>query len=255
MSESTSTSTTSTAGAVSTARASAPEQTITSTPVPVTTTATPAVPTPTPTAPAADTTVSTAPATATTTESTSTTAAAPSIVETSVQTVATPPASTTPPATVTVPSDVTPVKTLTPQEIVDSRQLAIVNEMLVNYKKLLSAKITNAKLFQSAATDFAGVMTRVLNTPTPEILDAVWNFFVENAKGILQENIALSGVEVLATGVRQRTELAYTLFRKATTGVDISDTTVIRESALKTMLKSPKVVAYLVEKAKTVVKS
>lgn len=144
-------------------------------------------------------------------------------------------------------------KPKTPQEIADSRQLANVIELLGQYKDLMSIRVGNAATYQKAATAFGNVFVRILDAPTPATLEVVWSFFVANANTFLREGLALSGAEALAKPVRARVELAYTLFRSATKGVNVSDPTKVNQNTTKTVLKSPRLMAFLTAKAATVV--
>lgn len=146
-------------------------------------------------------------------------------------------------------------KAPTAQEIANSRQLSVVNELLASYKSYLSIKIATPKTFHSAAVAFNSAFSRVLDNPTPDSLAAMWTFFVDNKNGILKERTALSGVETLPMTARGRLELAYVLFRKAVAGVDVSNSSLVNQNALKTILKSPKTVAYLSAQSKTVKKT
>ena len=140
----------------------------------------------------------------------------------------------------------------TPQEISDARDLSIIEELLTNYKAILSAKVVTAKSFNDAAVYLDNVIDRVLRTQTTAVFDYLWNFFIENASGILTENRALSGVEALSPKTRTRTELVYTLFRKATKGIDASNPANINQGVLTTQVKAPKLIAYLAAKSKTI---
>jgi hypothetical protein len=168
----------------------------------------------------------------------------------SVKKVTAEPAATVPVSATSQPATIIPP---TAKEVADSRALSVVKELLGEYERIMSATVQTTKSAEAAANNLCGVLIRALDSHTPELLDTVWEFFVKHAEGILVENRALIGFESLAVGIRQRVELAYTLFRKAVKGIDITNAKVINQSTLKNSVKSPGLINYLANKVKSII--
>lgn len=157
------------------------------------------------------------------------------------------------PAVKTVAEPVVAAPAKTPAQIAESRHVAILEELLAGFKTSLSAKIVTDAMREAAARNLSNVMIRILKDPVNVYMDVVWNFFVANAKGVLQESAALSGVACLPAEERSRMELAYMLFRKAVRGIDVGNAANVNKAVLTNILKCPKLVVYLSTKSKTVI--
>lgn len=136
----------------------------------------------------------------------------------------------------------------------DAQEKAVVIELLATYKTYLTTRNANATAFQNAAKTLSNIVARILRTPTDNVLSVVWDFFVANKTGILQENCALQGAEVLDPQTRFRTEIVYTLFRMATNGIDIGNSKTVNLQTVQSRLRSQALVLFLQRKAVTVTK-
>ena len=120
-----------------------------------------------------------------------------------------------------------------------------VDVLLAEYAGYLSV----SPIPQDDAQNAVSVMVDVFNTlilyPTPENLDAVWNFYVAHAEDIVNEGVALLGIGNLSPTDRTKFMLIYTLFRQATAGLMWPEAAVMARLALD----SPIIVEYLQEKA------
>jgi hypothetical protein len=133
-----------------------------------------------------------------------------------------------------------------------AKHVAITHEMLETYKKYMSQQVGTIKTFQAAATTLSSIITRMLANPNPELMNVVWDFFVEHKTGILLESTALRGVDVLDPSTRFKTEIVYTLFRHAVNGIDVGDSKLIDLQTVQSRLKCPPLIPFLQDKAKTV---
>lgn len=132
------------------------------------------------------------------------------------------------------------------------QEAQIVAELLVSYKRFLSTPNATPVSFKNAAKTFSNITQRLLKSPTPAVLLEVWNFFVANKSGILQESCALQGVDSLDVQSRFRMELVYTLFRMAVNGVDVGDPTKVSATVIQTRLKCSALIVFLQDQAKVV---
>jgi hypothetical protein len=130
--------------------------------------------------------------------------------------------------------------------------VGILTELLNNYKGFLTTKGTARSDFADAARTLANVFARILRDPTPENLETVWDFFVANKSGVMQESVALMGVTNLDKQIRFKTEIIYTLFRMAGNGVDVGATANVRTELVQSRLNSPALILFLQEKARVV---
>lgn len=160
-----------------------------------------------------------------------------------------PPASLGPVAQITLPPKAAVVQTT--RSAVTQEEL-IIPELLDEYKKYLLTKNASPLAFQKAAKILANVVTRIVKTPAPSVLTIVWDFFVSNNDGILNELTALQGIDVLEPQVRFLTEIVYTLFRRASQGVDVGNNNKFNPDVIRARLKSPDIIIFLSEKAKVV---
>ena len=103
-----------------------------------------------------------------------------------------------------------------------------------------------------AAKTLGSVIVRMLNTPTNDMMTAMWGFFVEHKNDILQESAALQGIEALDTTTRMRVELTYTLFRQAVNGVDVGNPKNVNMAFVQSRLKCPQLIPFLQAKANVV---
>ena len=140
----------------------------------------------------------------------------------------------------------------TPEQIAESREVAVVTELLDSYKTSLAPTVVTELMHAGAARALSSVMRRIIQNPMTATMDVVWKFFVDHQATFLQESTALSGISTIPANARSQTELAYVLFRKATKGIDVGDNRNVNKVALVNILKCPKLVAYLSAKSKTV---
>lgn len=130
--------------------------------------------------------------------------------------------------------------------------VSVVTEHLANYRTYLSALNPTTKSLRGAAATLATVVKIALKTPTPEVLEIIWDFFVANKTGVLQERSALQGVESLDKPTRAKVEIFYTLVRQAVNGVDVGSQTNVRLDVTQASLQCPQLLVFLQQKAKTV---
>ena len=156
------------------------------------------------------------------------------------------------PAAAVVPPVVTPPAPVVVAPAPDAQEKAVVVELLATYKTYLTTRNANAVAFQNAAKTLANIVARILRTPTDNVLNVVWDFFVANKNGILQEGCALQGIEVLDPQTRFRTEIVYTLFRLAVNGVNVGDSKTINLQTVQSRLKSQALILFLQKKSAVV---
>ena len=132
------------------------------------------------------------------------------------------------------------------------KHLDTLNELLQTYHSQLSVKPGTTRSFQVAAKTLGSVIVRMLNTPTNDMMTAMWGFFVEHKNDILQESAALQGIEALDTTTRMRVELTYTLFRQAVNGVDVGNPKKVNMAIVQSRLKCPQLIPFLQAKANVV---
>jgi hypothetical protein len=133
-----------------------------------------------------------------------------------------------------------------------SPALSIINELLANYKNYLTGPGNARADYTDAAKTLANIVARILQTPTQDVLEAVWAFFVANKDGVLQEGSALRGVTALDAKTRAKTETVYLLFRLAIKGIDVGNAARVRVDMVSATLKSPTLVLFLQAQAKIV---
>lgn len=121
----------------------------------------------------------------------------------------------------------------------------IVTQLLSDYKDFVTGSVVTASDYQNATRVLSCVFNTILAEPTPTALTAIWNFFVENQNGVLQENIALYGVGVLNQNDRAVYNLIYTMFRQATNGLQPA----MLGTALAILVRAPILVEFLREEA------
>lgn len=162
--------------------------------------------------------------------------------------------SASPKATVIVPAElVVPVDpAVARKDVFEKQQLSAITEQLDHYEKLLSAKTITQVGFHTAAATLSQIIERTLITPTPVILDTLWNFFNKHKDGIFQQRVALSGVESLRRNLRGRIEIAYTLLRQASDGVDVGDPRKINATLLQTNTIPAVFIVYLQGKSRAI---
>ena len=92
-----------------------------------------------------------------------------------------------------------------------------ITQLLADYKNyvLLPSSAVN---YQNATRVLSCVFNTILNDPSSDNLNTVWDFFLSNQNGVVQENVALYGVGVLNKDDRAIYDLLYTMFRQATNG-------------------------------------
>ena len=130
--------------------------------------------------------------------------------------------------------------------------MGILTELLNDYKSYLTTKGTTRSDFSDAAKTLANVFARILRDPAEENLQTVWDFFIANKTGVMQESVALMGVTALDKQTRFKTEIMYTLFRMAGKGIDIGATANVRTEIVQSRINSPLLILFLQEKARVV---
>ena len=133
-----------------------------------------------------------------------------------------------------------------------SQAVSILVELLDNYRGYLTRRSGAKADFSDAAKTLGNIVARLLATPTPEVFQVVWDFFVAHKNDVMQEGAALQGIAALDMQTRFRTEIVYTLFRHAVNGVDIGDASKIRPDILQSRLKCAPLVMFLQEQARIV---
>lgn len=116
----------------------------------------------------------------------------------------------------------------------------MIAQLLDDYVSFLTGSPTLSD-YQNATKDLSCVFNAILEYPTSDNLNTVWNFFIANQNGVVQENIALYAVGVLSPNDRAVYNLVYTMFRQATNGTPPST----EGTALAVLIRSPILVAYL----------
>ena len=104
---------------------------------------------------------------------------------------------------------------------INSNVVAIQN-LLLEYTNYLNdtPNVTTAD-YQNAVRVLSTVFDTIVVSPDSGSLTALWNFFLINQTGILQEYIALQGIGVLSPIERFQFTMIYSLFRQATGGLTL----------------------------------
>lgn len=145
------------------------------------------------------------------------------------------------------------VSTAAPAAPQPRAEVAIVAERLANYKAILMSRGNTEPKLKIAASELASVVRQILADPSDDVLTVVWTFFIENADGVCQDMVALQGTNQLDVQMRFKVDLVYTLFRKAVTGLDVSNPKVVQADLVRSRLNCPGLLLYLQRKARGVV--
>ena len=123
-----------------------------------------------------------------------------------------------------------------------------ISQLLSDYNSFVVQNAVTITDYQNAARVLSCVFNAVLADPSADNLTEVWNFFVTNQNGSVQENIALYGVSVLTPNDRAVYNFIYTMFRQATNGLQPATT----GAALAVLVRAPILVEFLQREALTV---
>ena len=127
-------------------------------------------------------------------------------------------------------------------------QAETIATLLTEYTNYITTTPTTISNFQNAAGVLSTVFNTIMTTPDPASLTIVWNFFVINPSGVVDESMALPGSGSLNADARFKYLLIYSMFRQAANGLLLPTVDLMAGA----VLNCPVLVTYLQDQSQTI---
>jgi hypothetical protein len=114
-------------------------------------------------------------------------------------------------------------------------------QLLTDYTSFVTEGYLLSSNYQNAARVMSTVFSTLLDDPTDDNLQHVWNFYVAHQNDIVEENTALYGISVLSPNDRTIYSILYAMFRQATNGFAPAGV----DDVLSLIIRAPIVVDFL----------